>query len=99
MFDTKGNVVATGDYLNPRLRLKAGALEDRPEPPVKDGKWSFYNGKGRLASVVHYKRHQTWPRRNLQDQWQGPFDGQPRGKAKNTGLGNDSPTQATCKNC
>ena len=56
MFDTKGNVVATGDYLNPRLRLKAEVLEDRPEPPVKDGKWSFYNGKGRLASVVHYRK-------------------------------------------
>ena len=55
MFDTKGNVVATGDYLIPQLRLKAKVLEDRPEPPVKDGKWSFYSGKGRLASVVHYR--------------------------------------------
>ena len=56
MFDTKGNMVATGDYLNPRLRLKAEVLEDRPEPPVKDGKWSLYNSKGRLASVVHYRK-------------------------------------------
>ena len=55
MFDAKGNIVATGGYLNPQLRLKAGALEERPAPPVKDGKWSFYNGKGRLASVVHYQ--------------------------------------------
>ena len=55
MFDAKGNVVATGGYLNPQLRLKAGALEERPTPPVKDGKWSFYNGKGRLTSVVHYQ--------------------------------------------
>ena len=55
MFDAKGNIVATGGYLNPQLRLKAGALEERPAPPVKVGKWSFYNGKGRLASVVHYQ--------------------------------------------
>ena len=55
MFDTKGNVVAMGGYLNPHLRLKAGALEERPAPPVKDGKWSFYDSKGRLASVVHYR--------------------------------------------
>ena len=55
MFDAKGNIVATGGYLNPQLRWKAGALEERPAPPVKDGKWSFYNGKGRLASVVHYQ--------------------------------------------
>jgi len=55
MFDAKGNVVATGGYLNPQLRLKAGVLEERPAPPVKDGKWSLYNGKGRLASVVHYQ--------------------------------------------
>ena len=55
MFDTKGNVVAMGNYLNPQLRLKAGALEERPAPPVKHGKWSFYDNKGRLASVVHYR--------------------------------------------
>ena len=55
MFDAKGNVVAKGGYINPQLRLKAGALEERPTPPIKDGKWSFYNGKGRLASVVHYQ--------------------------------------------
>ena len=55
MFDTKGNVIASGGYLNPQLRLKAEVLAARPEPPVKDGTWSFYNGKGRLTSVVNYE--------------------------------------------
>ena len=55
MFNVQGQMVAMGGYVKPSIRLKAEMLTERPSAPIKEGKWSFFNNKGQLASVVHYK--------------------------------------------
>ena len=55
MFNVQGQMIAMGGYVKPSIRLKAEMLTERPSAPIKEGKWSFFNNKGQLTSVVHYK--------------------------------------------
>ena len=58
MFNDEGRIAATGEYWQPSIKLTVKTLEDRPTIPLRHGKWSFFDPKGRLAAVTHFEAGQ-----------------------------------------